>query len=140
MTFITPSIIPTTKNRLTRVTFTDEYTINRNNEFLYPPKPPILQFQFDPSSGPRRARLDSLFFSGGMAELYKDGALPRELPLGRHQHDGRCGQPNSEGAHRVGHHPRGPPEEDHEQCAEHQGPDPRERLRGFPGIKRKVSN
>lgn len=67
-----------------------------------------------------------------MAELDKNGEVPGELPRRRHQHDGRRRQPHRQRADGPRHHARRPPEENHEQRAEHTGADPSERLRGFP--------
>lgn len=69
-----------------------------------------------------------------MVELDKDGAIPGELPRRRHQHDGHGGESDGEGADGAGHHSRRAPEEDNEFGAEHPGPDPRERTRGFLSV------
>lgn len=69
-----------------------------------------------------------------MAELHQDGAVSRELPRRRHQHNGRRCQSDRQGADGAGHHPRRTPEEDHEQRAEHQGADTGQRFGGVPGL------
>lgn len=96
---------------------------------------PFLNFQIHQPPVGRRPGPHQLHVCRGVAELHQDGAVSGELPRRRHQHHGRRRQPDGEGAHGVGHHPRRTPEEDHEQRAEHQGADTRQRLGGLPGLK-----
>lgn len=76
--------------------------------------------------GRGHARHDPVLLGGGVAGVHQDVAVHREVPRGRHHGHGRGRGPHGAPARLARRHARGPPEEDHEQCAEHARADPRQ--------------
>lgn len=54
-----------------------------------------------------------------MAKFYKNGALPRKLPFGRHQQHGHRGEFDRKRTNRTWNHSSRSPKENYEQCTKH---------------------